>query len=480
VATVPARSERPPGSFVGLEIDLVRRELRLDGVPVPIGSRAFEIMQVLIEAAGGVTTKDDLISRVWPDAMVEENTLHGHISAIRHVLGPHRAVLQTVPRRGYRLLGNWTVHRQVAPHDPSIGEPTPRPDQTFQTNLPLAFADLIGRGAEVQHLQTLLATARTVTLTGPGGVGKTVLAQDVARRLLLTFQADTWLVELDALSDPAQLPATVASALALPSPATDISAQALAQAIAGTPVLLLLDTCEHLIDAVAEMVETILQTCPRASIVATSRECLRIEGECVYRVAALDVPPHDATDPADLLQHSAVQLFVARIQSLRPDFLPDPQGLVAIAEICRRLDALPLAIELAAARAALLGPDQVLSRLDDPFALLTGGRRTAPPRHQTLRASLDWSYTLLSESERRVLRRLSNFPTGFTLDAATAVMRETGGTEFSVLEDIGNLVAKSLVSFDGPEPSDRWRLPETVRAYAREKLAESGETVSVG
>jgi non-specific serine/threonine protein kinase len=472
VASVPARSERPPVGFGKLEIDLIRRELRLGGMPVPVGSRAFEIMQVLIEAAGGVTTKDDLLSRVWPAAMIGENTLHGHISAIRHALGPHRAMLETVPRRGYRLLGEWTVHRQAASDAASIGEPTPPPDQTFQTNLPLVPADLIGREADAQHLQTLLSTARAVTLTGPGGIGKTALAQEVARRLHPTLQADIWLVELDSLSDPDRLSAAVASALNLPSPAADITA--LAQAIGGIPVLLLLDTCEHLIHAVAEMVETILQTCPRASIVATSRECLRIEGECVYRVPALDVPPLDATHPADLLQHSAVQLFVARIQSLRPDFLPHPQGLVAIAEICRRLDALPLAIELAASRAALLGPDQVLSRLDDRFALLTGGRRTAPPRHQTLRASLDWSYALLPDSERRLLRRLAIFPAGFTLDAATAAMRDTGSTEFSLVEDIGNLVAKSLVAFDGPEPADRWRLPATVRAYAQEKLADSG------
>jgi predicted ATPase/DNA-binding winged helix-turn-helix (wHTH) protein len=455
------------------EIDLSRRELRVRNAPVPLGSRAFEIIEVLLRSAGKLVTKDELMDRVWPGAPVGENTLHVHISAVRKALGPDRGMLRTASGRGYRLVGDWTI-RQEPRSDGIDAEPVTASPAPFRTNLPAATSDLIGRTATIQHLRDLLSAYRTVTLTGPGGIGKSALALEVARSLSPTFQGDVWLVELVSLADPALVPSAVADGLGLKFGGDEISPKSIARAMGDKSVLLVLDNCEHVVEAVAGLVETIVGACPRASILATSREALRIDGECVFRVPALDVPPRHQTKSDQVLGHSAVQLFVVRTRALESDFSPHAESLPAIAAICRRLDGIPLAIEFAAARAATLGPQQVASRLDDRFRLLTGGRRTALPRHQTLRAALDWSYELLSAPEQRLLRHLSVFPAGFTLEAATAVVGDTDDDD-AVVEGIANLVAKSLVTLDGSASAGRWRLLETIRAYAFEKLAEAGE-----
>jgi predicted ATPase len=327
----------------------------------------------------------------------------------------------------------------------------------------------------VQQLQNLLSAYRTVTLTGPGGIGKTSLALEVARNLFPTFQGDAWLVELVSLSDPALVPSAVAGVLGLRLGGIEISAESVVRAIGGKKLLVVLDNCEHVVDAVASLAETIVRRCTATSVLATSREVLRIESEHVYRVPALDVPPKHQEESRIVLEHSAVQLFIARTTALRSDFSADADSLPAISAICRHLDGLPLAIELAAARAATLGPQEVASRLDDRLALLSGGRRTALPRHQTLRATLDWSYELLPESERHLLRHLAVFPAGFTLEAAFAVVGEAGSAGSAVVEGIANLVAKSLVTLDGSTPSSRWRLLETIRVHALEKLTKAGE-----
>jgi predicted ATPase len=259
----------------------------------------------------------------------------------------------------------------------------------------------------------------------------------------------------------------------------EISPGSVARAIGGKKLLLVLDNCEHVIDATAKLAEAIVRTCPHAYVFATSREVLRIEGEHVYRVPPLDVPPQHEEESGGILGHSAVQLFIARARASDSAFSPCRANLRAIAAICRRLDGIPLAIEFAAARAAVLGSELVLSRLDERFGLLAGGPRTALPRHQTLRAALDWSYDLLPEPERCLLRRLGIFAAGFTLEAANAVMSDQGYTATVLLEQIANLAAKSLVTLDGSTPTGRWRLLETIRAYALEILAESGETEQI-
>jgi predicted ATPase len=281
------------------------------------------------------------------------------------------------------------------------------------------------------------------------------------------------------LSDPGLVPSMVAGVLGLKLGGDEISNESVARAIGGKRLLLILDNCEHVVDAAARLAETVVRLCPATSIVATSREVLRIESEHVYRVPPLDVPSSHQEESDIVLEHSAVQLFIARTRELDSDFSPQGENLRAIAAICRHLDGIPLAIEFAAARAAMLGPEPVLSHLNERFGLLTGGRRTALPRHQTLRATLDWSYELLPETERCLLRRLSIFAGGFTLEGANAVMSDQGYTVPALLDEIANLVAKSLVMVDASAPSGRWRLLETIRAYALELLAQSGETDQV-
>jgi predicted ATPase len=328
-------------------------------------------------------------------------------------------------------------------------------------------------------VRDLVSAYRVVTLTGPGGIGKTTLAIKAARGLLAEFDDGAWLVELGALADPALVPSTVAGVLGLKLDGDAISVESVARAVDGRHLLLMLDNCEHMIDAAAKLIETFMRLCPRVTVLATSQEILRIDGEAVYRVPALDVPApgQDATD--HVLGHSAVELFVHRTKALDAGFSPRAEDLASIAAICRRLDGIPLAIEFAAARAAVLGVPQVAAGLHDRFALLTAGRRTALSRHRTLRATLDWSHELLPDAERRLLRRLAVFSAGFTAEAAAAVMQDAGLDDSAVMGGIANLVTKSLVALDKLDAAARWHLLETVRAYALEQLAEHGEADTV-
>src|ERR1700730_8762255 len=456
------------------ERDLARRELRARGVPVPIGGRAFEIIEVLVQSAGELVTKNDLSARIWTGAIVEDNTLQFHISAIRRALGLDPGILKTASGRGYRLLGAWTSREGTSSVDSMDLEPMRSPAEPFQTNLPAAASELVGRTNAVQHLRGLLSAYRVVTLTGPGGIGKTRLAFEVARGLFPSFQGDVRLVELVSLSDPGLVPSAVTGVLGLKLGGDEISAESVARAIGAQKLLLVLDNCEHVIDAAARLAETIVRMCSRTTILATSREILRIEGEYVYRVPPLDVPPQHE-EPGNILAHSAVQFFIATTRALHSDFSPHGENLPAIGAICRRLDGIPLAIDFAANRVATLGLHQVAAGLHDRLGMLTGGRRTALPRHQTLRATLDWSYELLPEPERLVMRRLAVFAGDFTAEAASLVAAggEIGASE--VVRSLVNLVTKSLLTLEVGSAIAHYRLHETTRAYAIEKLAESGE-----
>jgi predicted ATPase len=323
-------------------------------------------------------------------------------------------------------------------------------------------------------VRDLVSAYRVVTLTGPGGIGKTSLAIKAVRYLLPDFEDGGWIVELASVSDPNLVPSTVAATLGL-KVAGEISAESVARAVGGRHLLLVLDNCEHVIDAAANLAETLTRLCPRTTIVATSREILRIGGESVYRVPPLDVPALGQAAPDTIMQYSAVELFVARTKALNAGFSPTGEDLASIAAICRHLDGIPLAIEFAAARAAVLSVQGVAAGLRDRFALLTAGRRTALPRQRTLHATLDWSYELLSEKERQLLRRLSVFAGGFTVDAAVAVMTNTGFDASAVLDGIANLLAKSWVALDKSGTAARWTLLETIRAYALGRLAEHAE-----
>ncbi|MBV9516970.1 MAG: winged helix-turn-helix domain-containing protein [Hyphomicrobiales bacterium] len=452
------------------EINIAQRELRIRGLPAPIGGRAFEFLEVLVRSAGKLVTKDELMSRIWPGAVVMEHTLQVHAGAIRKALGPHRDVLKTESRRGYRLLGDWTMQNRTAAIPPIGPTQIHVKDELARTNVALAAAPLIGRSADTQRLLDFLSAYRVVTLTGPGGIGKTTLALHLGRKLLSEFADGCWFVELASLSDPALVPSAVASVLGLMLIGNDISSATVAGAIGRQRMLLILDNCEHVIDVAAELVEAIVSRCPNTTLLTTSREVLRADGEHVYRVPPLAVPPREAA--RDILDHSAVELFVTRAKAFDLNYTPIPHKLPLIADICRRLDGIPLAIEFAAARMPALGLERLAIGLDNRFDLLTSGRRTALPRHRTLRAMLDWSYDLLTEEERALLCRLAIFRAGFTLDGAGAV---SGGELAGLADGIASLLDKSLVAVDPSEVGSRWRLLETIRSYAVEKLAERGE-----
>ncbi len=470
---------RPVYASGECEIDVARHELRVGGTPVPVGGRAFEIIEVLAQSAGELVTKDELMNRVWPGAIVMDNTLQVHAAAIRRALGPYRSLLKTESRRGYRLLGEWTARHHDAPRPPIGLRRVEVAGKSPATNIPSPLTRLVGRAPAVQRIRDLVSAYRLVTLTGPGGIGKTSLALKVARRIIGDFPDGGWLVELAPLSDPGHVLSAVVHALGIKLSDGELSAEVVARAARDKQLLLVLDNCEHVIDAVADLAETFLRLCPHVSIVATSREVLRTQGECAYRVPSLEVPAEGQVDPDDILDRSAVELFIARTIELNSGFSPRTDELPTIAAICRNLDGIPLAIEFAAARAAVLGIGQLAAGLHDRFALLTSGRRTALPQHRTLRATLDWSYHLLPETERLLLRHSAVFAGGFTLDAIIAVMSGTGVDASVVTDGISSLFEKSLLVSDKSGQAGRWYLLETTRAYALAKLKEGNQEEAV-
>jgi predicted ATPase/DNA-binding winged helix-turn-helix (wHTH) protein len=451
-----------------------RRQLLVDGVPVELGTRAFDLLMVLLEAEGELVTKDELLHRVWPGTVVEENNIQVQISALRRVLGTDRNLILTVPLRGYRFTAAIRALPGEAQKEASPPAPRAAPAAPALTNLPAAVSDFIGRDRERQELPELVRRHRLVTLIGTGGIGKTRLALEVARGLLPEFPDGVWLAELGPLADPALASSAIKAALGLHSGDAKWSPERLAAALRAKRLLLVLDNCEHVVAAVAPEAEALLHAAPGLRILATSQEPLGIEGECLDRLHPLSLPGEEEAPGEDALKHDAVRLFVARARTADPQLALE-ERMATVAAICRRLDGIPLAIELAAARAATLGIEGLAQRLDDRFHLLTGGRRTALPRYQTLRATLDWSHNLLTETDRIVLRRLAVFAGSFTLDAAASVVADEQLAQWQVVERVAELVARSLVAADSASAGRRYRLLETMRAYALEKLADSGE-----
>ena len=348
---------------------------------------------------------------------------------------------------------------------------------TFPNNLPLQLTSFVGREREIVEVKRPLLGDRFVTLTGPGGTGKTRLGLQVAAELLELFPDGTWLVELASICDSTLVPQTVAAVLGIRESAGRPLITLLTDYLRQKEILLILDNCEHLLSACAELVSILLKACPNLCILVTSREALEIPGEVTIRVPSLSIPDaHRIASMESLTQYEAVRLFVERAELVQPNFALTNSNALSIAQICRRLDGIPLAIELAVARVKVMNVEQVAARLDDRFRLLTGGSRNALPRHQTLRALIDWSFDLLSETESMLFRRLSVFAGGWTLEAAEAICAGNGIEPYDVMDLLSQLVNKSLVLPDNEVESEtRFRLLETIRQYARDKLFEAGE-----
>jgi predicted ATPase/DNA-binding CsgD family transcriptional regulator len=357
------------------------------------------------------------------------------------------------------------------------GEPSVMPEHGRpRDNLPLQLTSFVGREREMAEVNRLLGTSRLLTLTGPGGSGKTRLALSVASELVDRFEEGVWIVELAPLSDPDLVPQAVASVLGVrETPGTPLI-ERLVDYLEPRNVLLILDNCEHLTEACAILTETLLRSCPDLRVVATSREALGVVGETLFAVPPLSLPdPHHLPAADSLPRYEASRLFVERARTVRPGFSATGDNAMAIAQVCYRLDGMPLAIELAAARIRVLSVDQISIRLDDSFRLLTGGGRSVLARQRTLRATMDWSYGLLDEAERVLFRRLSVFAGGFTLGAAEVVCAGEDLESYEVLDLLASLVDKSLVIVKEQDGEARYRLLETMRQYGREKLQGSAE-----
>jgi len=453
--------------FGPFALELEERRLLKDGATVALRPRAFDLLAALVDRAGHLVTKDELLDRVWPKVVVEETALRVQLSALRKVLGAD--TITTVSGQGYRFTLPVTKR-----------EAETQLISTPRHNLPHQLTSFIGREQEIAQLKEQVSTNRLVTLTGAGGAGKTRLAIEVARQLLDVFPDGVWLAELAALSDAQLVPRAVAEAVGLNEQPARPAIETLSDYLASKRILLVLDNVEHLLEGCVQFVDLIVRRCPHVAMVVTSRERLGMTGEMTYRVPSLTVPgPSDNVAPDGLLAYEGARLFVARAKLARPDFDLTVENASGVASICTRLDGIPLAIELAAPRLRSMSVVELSQGLDHRFALLIGGSRTALPRQRTLRSTIDWSYDLLREPEKVLLQRLSVFAGGWTLAAAEAVCAGAGIEQGDVLELLTSLADKSLVVPEQGDAQTRYRLLETVRQYAREKLDDDDGSAAV-
>lgn len=440
-----------------------------DGEPVRLGSRATEILTLLVRNAGTLVTKAQILEQVWPDTVVVEANLSVHMSALRRALDDADAAspyIVTIPGRGYRFAAGVGTALLEKPYQAAANAPP--------SNLPLLLTRLIGRSDMLQALDRQLAAQRLVTIVGTGGVGKTALALNAAERQLGRWRDGVWIADFASLADAELVPAALATVLGLEVRSSN-PVPALIGALADREMLLLLDNCEHVIETVAMIANALLQSARSVMILTTSREPLAIPGENVLRLEPLSVPPEtELVGAREALHYAAIELLSERARAVDAAFVLGDEDALAASLICRKLGGVPLAIEFASALVPIFGLRGLSTRLDDRLRLLGDGHRSALPRHRTLTAALDWSYQLLEPSEQRILRQLAIFTGGFTIEAATAVMGPDIG-EAEVAEIVARLVRKSLVSPDMRDARLRFRLLETTRAFALVALEEAGE-----
>ena len=474
--------------FGPFTLDRAAGQLRRDGELVAMRPKAFDLLLALASRPGALVSKDELLDTVWGRRFITEGVIKTVVGELRTALGDDPKQprwIETVARRGYRFAATAAVASAAGPV--AVAEtPSQLLTRPATGNLPAALAPTLGREQELAALATLPALHRLLTLAGPSGIGKTRLALALAAAQRPAWPDGVWWVELAPLAaettNAATLRALLAQALKLGSHSAS-SSDALASALQPLALLLVLDNAEHLLDTLAPLLTLLLAQAPQLHVVLTSQEPLRIAGEQVFRLAPLVVPlAADDDDAVKLMASGAVQLFVNRVAGCLPGFALAPQQQQAVAQICRALDGLPLALELAAARVPLLGVHGIAALLlgndDDPrLQLLTQGARTASSRQRTLRDALQWSHDLLDDRQRRVFRRLGVFRGGFTLAAAQTVCGDDTLDAWAVLDAVQALVEKSLVTTPAqPGATPRFKLLESLRSFALERLAEAGET----
>ncbi len=466
--------------FGPFRLDAGRRQLQCAGTMLSVGGRAFDVLLALVRRRGQLATKTELLDLVWPGVTVEENNLTTQVLNLRKLLSSHDPDVKyivTDAGRGYRFVAQVTLDApQRLSADEIISVTTAKPPRDLH-NLPAELNSFVGRLTELADIAERLGTRGLLTLVGSGGVGKTRCAVRVGHEALGRFADGVWLVELAPLADGGLVAEALCRVVGAPvsgdRPPVDVATSFLRQ----RAMLLILDNCEHVLNGAAQLTAALLKNCPGVKILATSRQNFGIDGETVYRMPSLPLPPTDKPITAAIaMQSDAVRLFVERANDAAGGYLLTDEDAPTVVSICRRLDGVAMATELAAARLRVLKPAEIAARLEDVFRLLTGGSKAALPRQQTLRATIDWSFALLAPEEQALLRRLSVFVDGFSLEGATAVASGGAIDELDVLDLLGALVDKSLVNADTSGAVTRYRMLETTRHYAREKLASSGET----
>ncbi|MEW6344962.1 MAG: winged helix-turn-helix domain-containing protein [Paraburkholderia sp.] len=465
-------------SFGPFTLSPAERLLERDGLPVRLGGRALDLLIALVESAGEIVSKKDLIARVWPNIVVEEGSLRFHMVAIRKALGEgeggSRYIVNTA-NKGYTFVAIVERHEPDAP-DTRDTHARPLPLVSGRT-LPALTTAIVGRDEAIETVVASLMQRRLVSIVGPGGIGKTTVAIGATHSAARQFDGDVHFVDLSAILEPGLVRSSIAIAVGLQNRLDDLSA--LAAHLADRNALVVLDCCEHVVAAAAELAEMLVRSCPKVHLLATTREPLRAEGEFVYRLQPLAFPPEgEGTTAAAALAYPAVKLFVERAAACGSGFeLKDSDAPLA-SQLCRELDGIALAIELAAGRIEALGLKAITSHFDASVRLMWHGRRTVVPRHQTLRATLDWSFNLLSDDEKRLLSRLSVFAGRFSLDAAIEVCCFDYEPSLAI-ELIACLVSKSLVTVDAGEATLRYGILDTTRSYCWKKLGSLGEDAAI-
>jgi predicted ATPase/DNA-binding winged helix-turn-helix (wHTH) protein len=452
--------------FGPFELSIGERVLLRDGRALPLGDRALDILNYLADRPGEVIAKQELIDHVWSDVTVEEGSLRVHVAAIRKALGDGQfgnRYIANIKGRGYSFVGT------VVPLAGGTGNRNAK--LPTQGGLPVRPIMMIGRETVVSEVSDKLRNERFVTLVGPGGIGKTTIALAVARAVAEEFAGKVHFVDLESLTDPQHVAGAVATSLGLELKSRDPGLE-LVDLVRSQKLLIVLDSCEHVIETAALLAEQLYQESEQIHLLTTSRELLKVGGEHCCRVLPLDFPPDGSEQTANaVLRYPAVQLLARRVTARAGSFILTDEEAPFVAEMCRKLDGIPLAIELAAGQVAALGLKNAVARLE----LLKLAHRSAVARHQTLKATLDWSYDLLSNEERSVLRRIAPFVGHFTLEGARYVAGESGAGAGRIFDAIAGLVEKSLIATRFDETQAQYRLLGTTRAYALEKLEEHAE-----